>query len=198
MNKCTRPRCKVVHVLTIQEVAKEPISRLSEKLTHWLKHDDKNYMTNQVVNTIEDPKIVYTNFIGTSLNFNMNAATWIGALVGSTALSLVGIFPALCINLYTKLAINAIAFSNLLANFIDNFVHGMGIAGGYIISTRLLTSLSAPIGAVFGLIINHSDKTGSIKLFLLGFVSGAFVHVSMISILADLLNETNTRFVSND
>lgn len=118
---------------------------------------------------------------------------------------------------------------NLMANFMDNFTHGLAVAGSYTISinggimttivillheipheigdfailirsgfsrwdagkAQLLTGLGGMCGAIFGLLCESIESAGDKTSMILPFISGCFINVALVTIVPDLLQESN-------
>ncbi|XP_055695794.1 zinc transporter ZIP13 homolog [Lutzomyia longipalpis] len=123
-------------------------------------------------------------------------------------------------------------YLNLLANSIDNFTHGLAVAGSFLLSFRhgvlatfaillheiphevgdfaillrsgfsrwdaakaqLLTAGAGLIGAlvaIFGSSVTSAVETRT--SWIMPFTAGGFLHISLVTVLPDLLQETDTR-----
>uniref|UniRef100_A0A1B0DEG7 Uncharacterized protein n=1 Tax=Phlebotomus papatasi TaxID=29031 RepID=A0A1B0DEG7_PHLPP len=123
-------------------------------------------------------------------------------------------------------------YLNLLANSIDNFTHGLAIAGSFLVSFRhgvlatfaillheiphevgdfaillrsgfsrwdaakaqLLTAGAGLIGAlvaIFGSSVTSAVETRT--SWIMPFTAGGFLHISLVTVLPDLLQESDTR-----
>jgi len=136
-----------------------------------------------------------------------------------------------------KLAYNAIKSStvngwlNLLANFMDNFTHGLAVAGSFAVSlnggimttcvillhevphelgdfaillrsgfsrwdagkAQFITGFGGMCGAVFGLMCESMELAGQKTSFLLPFTSGCFINVALVTIVPDLIEESDLK-----
>ncbi|KAF2368645.1 Zinc/iron permease [Trinorchestia longiramus] len=120
-----------------------------------------------------------------------------------------------------------VGYLNLLANSIDNFSHGLAVAGSFMVSyktgvlttsailmhevpheigdfaillssgftrweavkAQVYTAAIGLIGALFTLSLGTSSIVGSIQLYILGFSAGAFLNISLVSLLPTILKE---------
>lgn len=120
---------------------------------------------------------------------------------------------------------------NLMANFMDNFTHGLAVAGSYTISinggimttivillheipheigdfailirsgfsrwdagkAQLLTGLGGMCGASFGLMCQSVESAGNQTSMILPFISGCFINIALVTIVPDLLQESNPK-----
>lgn len=123
-------------------------------------------------------------------------------------------------------------YLNLLANSIDNFTHGLAVAGSFLVSFRhgvlatfaillheiphevgdfaillrsgfsrwdaakaqLLTAGAGLIGAlvaIFGSSVTSAVETRT--SWIMPFTAGGFLHISLVTVLPDLLQESDTR-----
>ncbi|XP_033633570.1 zinc transporter ZIP13-like [Asterias rubens] len=122
-------------------------------------------------------------------------------------------------------------YLNLLANFIDNFTHGLAIAGSFLISKKcgilttaaillhevpheigdfaillrsgfdrwraakaqVCTATGGLCGALLALMSESAEKAGDSAAWILPFTSGGFLNIALVTVLPDLLEETNPR-----
>ncbi|CAD5111043.1 DgyrCDS395 [Dimorphilus gyrociliatus] len=125
---------------------------------------------------------------------------------------------------------------NLIANVIDNFTHGLAVAGSFCVSNKvgfittfaillheiphevgdfaillrsgfdrwraakaqMLTATGGMIGAIVALCSESAEKAGNKTAWVLPFTSGGFLYIALLSILPDLLKETNIRKNENE
>jgi len=125
--------------------------------------------------------------------------------------------------------IQMVGYLNLVANGIDNFCHGLAVAGAFLVSFRtgclttaailvhevpheigdfaillssgfsrwqaakaqLYTSAVGLLGSLFTLAVGSSHIIGCVQIYVLGFTGGAFLHISLCSVLPGLLTETH-------
>lgn len=123
-------------------------------------------------------------------------------------------------------------YLNLLANGIDNFTHGLAVAGSFLVSTRvgllttgaillheiphevadfaillragfnrwdaakaqLGTATIGIAGALTALFTNSSDLAeGRITYWILPFTAGGFLHIALVTVLPELLEESQPK-----
>ncbi|PIK41397.1 hypothetical protein BSL78_21746 [Apostichopus japonicus] len=122
-------------------------------------------------------------------------------------------------------------YLNLLANFIDNFTHGLAVGGSFMVSSKvgwhttlaillheapheigdfaillrsgfsrldaakaqLSTSIGGLVGCLVALFAESADITGTNTAWILPFTSGGFLNIALVSIVPDLMKETNSR-----
>jgi len=123
----------------------------------------------------------------------------------------------------------AAGYLNLLANSVDNFAHGLAVAGSFLVSpqmgalttvaillhevphelgdfaillragfnrweaarAQLLTATVGILGALAALAAGSSKALGDCTCWILPFTAGGFIHISLVSVLPDLLKEDN-------
>ncbi|KAK2148120.1 hypothetical protein LSH36_514g01000 [Paralvinella palmiformis] len=102
-----------------------------------------------------------------------------------------------------KTTIKTSGWLNLMANIIDNFTHGLAVAGSYCISTKsgfdrwkaakaqLLTASGGLLGAVAALSSESAEIAGNRTAWILPFTSGGFIYIALVTVVPDLLKETN-------
>ncbi|MCI4393069.1 hypothetical protein PGIGA_G00153210 [Pangasianodon gigas] len=122
-------------------------------------------------------------------------------------------------------------YLNLLANCIDNFTHGLAVAGSFLVSRKvgflttfaillheiphevgdfaillragfdrwsaarmqLSTALGGVLGACFALSAHSQQGAENATAWILPFSSGGFLYIALVSVVPDLLEETNFR-----
>ncbi|XP_060715490.1 zinc transporter ZIP13 isoform X2 [Tachysurus vachellii] len=122
-------------------------------------------------------------------------------------------------------------YLNLLANCIDNFTHGLAVAGSFLVSRKvgllttfaillheiphevgdfaillragfdrwsaarmqLSTALGGVLGACFALSAQSQQGAENATAWILPFSSGGFLYIALVSVVPDLLEETNIR-----
>ncbi len=122
-------------------------------------------------------------------------------------------------------------YLNLLANFIDNFTHGLAVAGSFLVSKKcgvlttaaillhevpheigdfaillrsgfdrwraakaqVCTATGGLCGALLALMSESAEKAGDSAAWILPFTSGGFLNIALVTVLPDLLEETNPR-----
>ncbi|XP_038046234.1 zinc transporter ZIP13-like [Patiria miniata] len=127
--------------------------------------------------------------------------------------------------------VKVIGYLNLLANFIDNFTHGLAVAGSFLISNKVgilttaaillheipheigdfaillrsgfnrwqaakaqvFTATGGLCGALLALMSESAEKAGDSAAWILPFTSGGFLNIALVTVLPDLLEETNPR-----
>ncbi|XP_072026129.1 zinc transporter ZIP13-like [Amphiura filiformis] len=127
--------------------------------------------------------------------------------------------------------IKVTGYLNLLANFIDNFTHGLAVAGSFLVSFKVgvLTTIAIMLheipheigdfaillrsgfdrwraaraqvytatgglcGAILALMSESPEKAGASSAWILPFTSGGFLNIALVTVLPDLLEETNPR-----
>lgn len=132
-------------------------------------------------------------------------------------------------NKTTKPKIKAAGYLNLLANSIDNFTHGLAIAGSFLVNfkvgvlttvaillhemphevgdyailvcsgfnkweaarAQVLTASIGFIGSLSALMVSDCEKLNENTWWILPFTAGGFINVSLISVLPDLVKETD-------
>ncbi|TSK19953.1 Zinc transporter ZIP13 [Bagarius yarrelli] len=120
-------------------------------------------------------------------------------------------------------------YLNLLANCIDNFTHGLAVAGSFLVSRKvgflttfaillheiphevgdfaillragfdrwsaarmqLSTALGGVLGACFALSAQSQQGAENATAWILPFSSGGFLYIALVSVVPDLLEETN-------
>ena len=120
-------------------------------------------------------------------------------------------------------------YLNVIANAIDNFTHGLAVAGSFIAGFKIgiLTTLAIVVhevphefgdfailmksgfskwqaakaqistasigivGAMTALMVDSMDSIGTKTSWILPFTAGGFLHISMVSILPDIIKEEN-------
>ncbi|XP_077991925.1 zinc transporter ZIP13-like isoform X2 [Glandiceps talaboti] len=120
-------------------------------------------------------------------------------------------------------------YLNLLANFIDNFTHGLAVAASFLISTKMgllttaaimlheipheigdfaillksgfnrwdaakaqvTTATGGMIGAIVTLLAESAKGAGDSTAWVLPFTSGGFIYIALVTVVPDLLKETN-------
>ncbi|XP_026071217.1 zinc transporter ZIP13-like isoform X2 [Carassius auratus] len=119
------------------------------------------------------------------------------------------------ISLYTKpKKIKTSGYLNLLANCIDNFTHGLAVAGSFLVSRKvgdfaillragfdrwkaarmqLSTALGGVLGACFALCSQSQNGAENATAWILPFTSGGFLYIALVNVVPDLLQETNPR-----
>ncbi|KAG7167360.1 Zinc transporter ZIP13-like 1 [Homarus americanus] len=84
-------------------------------------------------------------------------------------------------------------YLNLIANGIDNFTHGLAVAGSFMVSykTGLLTTGAILIHEVpheigdFAILL----KSGGVQVYILAFTAGGFLNIALVTVLPELLQE---------
>ncbi|XP_062845712.1 zinc transporter ZIP13 [Trichomycterus rosablanca] len=122
-------------------------------------------------------------------------------------------------------------YLNLLANCIDNFTHGLAVAGSFLVSKKvgflttfaillheiphevgdfaillragfdrwsaarmqLYTALGGVLGACFALGAQSQQGAENATAWILPFSSGGFLYIALVSVVPDLLEETDLR-----
>ncbi|XP_022098248.1 zinc transporter ZIP13-like [Acanthaster planci] len=130
-----------------------------------------------------------------------------------------------------EIKVKVIGYLNLLANFIDNFTHGLAVAGSFLVSNKvgLLTTAAILLheipheigdfaillqsgfgrwqaakaqvctatgglcGALLALMSESAEKAGDSAAWILPFTSGGFLNIALVTVLPDLLEESNPR-----
>ncbi|ROL52771.1 Zinc transporter ZIP13 [Anabarilius grahami] len=108
-------------------------------------------------------------------------------------------------------------YLNLLANCIDNFTHGLAVAGSFLVSRKvgdfaillragfdrwkatrmqLSTALGGVLGASFALCSQSQHGAENATAWILPFTSGGFIYIALVNVVPDLLEETNPRTVA--
>jgi zinc transporter 13 len=120
---------------------------------------------------------------------------------------------------------------NLTANIVDNFTHGLAVAGSYCVSTKvgllttltvllhevpheigdfaillrsgfdrwqaakaqLITATGGLVGAFCALMADSAQAAGDRTAWILPFTSGGFIYIALVTVVPDLLKETNPR-----
>lgn len=128
-------------------------------------------------------------------------------------------------------AIKISGYLNLIANGIDNFTHGLAVAGSFLVSRKvgitttfaillhevpheigdfaillragfdrwsaakmqLTTAFGGVLGACFALCAESPEGTGSSVAWILPFTSGGFLYIALVTVVPDLLQETDVR-----
>ncbi|XP_026873478.2 zinc transporter ZIP13 isoform X2 [Electrophorus electricus] len=86
-------------------------------------------------------------------------------------------------------------YLNLLANCIDNFTHGLAVAGSFLVSRKVgfLTTFAILLHEIpheaNGFIAVYENATA----WILPFSSGGFLYIALVNVVPDLLEETNPR-----
>uniref|UniRef100_A0A8C2Q9B0 Zinc transporter ZIP13 n=1 Tax=Cyprinus carpio TaxID=7962 RepID=A0A8C2Q9B0_CYPCA len=123
--------------------------------------------------------------------------------------------PKTDISLYTEpKKIKTSGYLNLLANCIDNFTHGLAVAGSFLVSRKvgdfaillragfdrwkaarmqLSTALGGVLGACFALCSQSQHGAEDATAWILPFTSGGFLYIALVNVVPDLLQETNPR-----
>ncbi|XP_016357601.1 zinc transporter ZIP13-like isoform X3 [Sinocyclocheilus anshuiensis] len=123
--------------------------------------------------------------------------------------------PKTDISLYTEPEkIKTSGYLNLLANCIDNFTHGLAVAGSFLVSRKvgdfaillragfdrwkaarmqLSTALGGVLGACFALCSQSQTGAENATAWILPFTSGGFLYIALVNVVPDLLQETNPR-----
>ncbi|KAI0207264.1 Zinc transporter ZIP13 [Lamellibrachia satsuma] len=134
-------------------------------------------------------------------------------------------------NLCSKQHIKTSGWLNLFANAIDNFTHGLAVAGSYCVGTKtgmlttlaillhelphevgdfaillrsgfnrwqaakaqLITASGALIGALTALIAESAQEAGDRTAWILPFTAGGFIYIALVSVVPELMKETNWR-----
>ncbi|XP_061614926.1 zinc transporter ZIP13 isoform X4 [Phyllopteryx taeniolatus] len=105
-------------------------------------------------------------------------------------------------------------YLNLLANCIDNFTHGLAVAGSFLVSKKvgdfaillragfdrwsaarlqLSTALVGVLGACFALCAQSPKGTENATSWILPFTSGGFLYIALVNVVPDLLEESSLR-----
>ncbi|XP_072278042.1 zinc transporter ZIP13 [Pyxicephalus adspersus] len=128
-------------------------------------------------------------------------------------------------------SIKVSGYLNLMANTIDNFTHGMAVAGSFLVSRKvgilttaaillheiphevgdfaillragfdrwsaakmqLMTAMGGILGAGFAVCAQSPKGAGEAVAWILPFTSGGFLYIALVTVLPDLLAETNMR-----
>nr|XP_057934579.1 zinc transporter ZIP13 isoform X2 [Doryrhamphus excisus] len=105
-------------------------------------------------------------------------------------------------------------YLNLLANCIDNFTHGLAVAGSFLVSKKvgdfaillragfdrwraarlqLSTALVGVLGACFALCAQSPEGAENATAWILPFTSGGFLYIALVNVVPDLLEESSFR-----
>ncbi|XP_067833621.1 zinc transporter ZIP13-like [Heptranchias perlo] len=128
-------------------------------------------------------------------------------------------------------AIKISGYLNLIANCIDNFTHGLAVAGSFLVSRKvgltttlaillhevpheigdfaillragfdrwsaakmqLTTAFGGVLGACFALCAQSPEGAGDSVAWILPFTSGGFLYIALVTVVPDLLQETDVR-----
>ncbi|XP_051884945.1 zinc transporter ZIP13-like [Pristis pectinata] len=128
-------------------------------------------------------------------------------------------------------AIKISGYLNLVANGIDNFTHGLAVAGSFLVSRKvgltttlaillhevphevgdfaillragfdrwsaakmqLTTAFGGVLGACFALCAESPEGAGGSVAWILPFTSGGFLYIALVTVVPDLLQETDMR-----
>uniref|UniRef100_UPI00398E391E zinc transporter ZIP13 n=1 Tax=Pristiophorus japonicus TaxID=55135 RepID=UPI00398E391E len=128
-------------------------------------------------------------------------------------------------------AIKISGYLNLIANGIDNFTHGLAVAGSFLVSRKvgltttlaillhevphevgdftillragfdrwsaakmqLTTAVGGVLGACFALCSQSPEGAGNSVAWILPFTSGGFLYIALVTVVPDLLLETDVR-----
>ncbi|XP_069750666.1 zinc transporter ZIP13 [Narcine bancroftii] len=126
-------------------------------------------------------------------------------------------------------AIKISGYLNLIANGIDNFTHGLAVAGSFLVSRKvgltttlaillhevphevgdfaillragfdrwsaakmqLTTAFGGVLGACFALCAESPEGAGGSVAWILPFTSGGFLYIALVTVVPDLLQETD-------
>uniref|UniRef100_T1J104 Uncharacterized protein n=1 Tax=Strigamia maritima TaxID=126957 RepID=T1J104_STRMM len=91
-----------------------------------------------------------------------------------------------------------VGYLNLMANSIDNFTHGLAVAGSFLVSTKILTAGVGILGAITALSVDSIDSlAGMCVIWILPFTAGGFLNIALVNVLPELLREKIQKNLSN-